>query len=322
MAVGREISVGVPAFETGAIQPSRRTALQRALRTWLHKPLGLIGLVIIVAMVVVALGAPALQRYDPTQTFHYLNPSYDPNSTNFYTTQNDQTLLDAKAGPGAKHWLGTDDGGRDIWSRTVWGTRRSLGVGLSSLAVAVAAGVLLGVVSGYFGGVFDTLLQRLLDALQAFPPLLILILAATVFELSVRNLILTLAFVGIPQVSRLIRGTVLALREKPFIEAGRVVGASHARLMFLHILPNAAATIIVVYTIGIGTVIIAEATLSFLGLTPPAISWGQMLNAGVNFINTSPWQAVFSGMAITLAVLAFNLLGDALRDVLDPRLRI
>ena len=183
-------------------------------------------------------------------------------------------------------------------------------------------GATAGIVSGYFGGRVDTIMQRLLDAMQAFPALLILILFATAFELNVRNLVISLAIVGIPQVSRLIRGTVLALREQPFVEAGRVIGATDLRIMFRHILPNTAATLIVVFTIGIGTVIIAEASLSFLGLTPPGVSWGLMLYAGVGFINVSPWQAVFAGAAITLAVLSFNLMGDALRDILDPRLRI
>lgn len=295
-------------------------------RQWMHhavrKPLGTFGAIIILALTIMAVGAPIVARYDPAQTFDRLNLNYDPNSTDFFSSDRDQTQLDAKAAPSMKHWLGTDDGARDTWSRIVWGTRRSLGIGIASLAIAVGIGACLGIISGYWGGLFDTLLQRLLDALQAFPPLLILILVASAFELSLRNLVFALGFVGITTVSRLVRATVLALREMPFIEAGRVIGASDARLMFRHILPNTMAAIIVVFTIGLGTVIIAEASLSFLALTPPGVSWGEMLNSGRNFIQTSPWQAVFSGLAITLAVLAFNLVGDALRDIFDPRLRI
>ncbi len=322
MAIERDIQIGAPAFERDETMRVRIAPLRRLTRTWLRKPLGVFGLVTIVLLSVIALGAPVVQRYDPVETFSYANPNYNPSSTNFFNTDHDQTFLDSKAGPSMAHWFGTDDGGRDLWSRIVWGTRRSLGIGVAALAIAVAVGTAAGVISGYFGGKFDTIFQRLLDGMQAFPVLLVLILAATVFEASVRNLILTLGLIGIPQVSRLVRGTVLQLREMPFIEAGRVIGASDLRLMTRHILPNSYASVIVVFTIGIGTVIVAEASLAFLALAPPGISWGFMLSAGVSFINESPWQAVFSGGFISLAVLAFNLFGDALRDVLDPRLRI
>jgi peptide/nickel transport system permease protein len=317
-----DVRLGATWLESGNDDRTRLDGLRKAVRAWLRKPLGVIGLVILVCLVVMAVGAPVIQRYDTTESFQLTNPNYNPNSTDFLHNDHDATVLDGKAQPSTAHWLGTDEAGRDIWSRIVWGTRRALGIGVTSLLIAVAVGAFLGMVSGYFGGHIDTLMQRLLDAMQAFPPLLILILFATAFELNVRNLVISLAIVGIPQVSRLIRGTVLALREQPFIEAGRVIGATDARIMFRHILPNTAATLIVVFTIGIGTVIIAEASLSFLGLTPPGVSWGLMLSAGVSFINVSPWQAVFAGAAITLAVLAFNLMGDALRDILDPRLRI
>lgn len=319
---GADVRVGTTWLGQADERRERFAGARKAARAWLRKPLGVIGLVILACMLVMAVGAPVVQRYDPAQVFNERNPSYDPTSTDLFRTDRDEFLLDSKAEPSATHWLGTDDGGRDIWARIVWGTRRSLGIGVTSLAIAVTVGALAGIVSGYFGGRIDTMMQRLLDATQAFPPLLILILAATAFELNVRNLVLSLAIVGVPQVSRLIRGTVLSLREQPFIEAGRVIGASDARIMFRHILPNTAASLIVVFTIGIGTVIIAEASLSFLALTPPGVSWGEMLNAGVGFINVSPWQAVFAGAAITLAVLSFNLMGDALRDILDPRLRI
>ncbi|TAK53970.1 MAG: ABC transporter permease, partial [Dehalococcoidia bacterium] len=239
-----------------------------------------------------------------------------------YTTDRDQTILDGKANPSMKHWLGTDEAGRDIWARLVWGARRSLGIGMASMAIAVGAGLVFGVVSGFFGGLFDTLIQRILDALQAFPPLLLLLLIGSAFSLNNRNLVLAFGLIGCTQVSRLVRAKVLTLRELPFIEAGRVIGASDVRLMLRHVAPNSLAPAIVVFTLGLGTVIIAEASLSFLGVVHSTTSWGAMLNAGRNFIMSSPWQAVFSGLAITLAVLAFNLVGDALRDVLDPRLRV
>jgi peptide/nickel transport system permease protein len=318
-----EIRVGATWVDQSGDDRSRLDSLQHALRAWLRKPLGLVGSLILAFMVLMAIGAPVFQRYDPNATFDEPNPNYDPDSTDFFhTNARDATLLDAKAQPSSKHWLGTDDGGHDTWSRIVWGTRRSLGIGSAALAIAVVVGGFFGIVSGYYSGTLDTLMQRLLDAMQAFPPLLLLILTATAFELNVRNLTLALAVVGIPQISRLVRATALSLRAMPFVEAGRVMGASDMRIMIRHVLPNTAATLIVIFTIGIGTVIVAEASLSFLGLTPPGISWGQMLFAGVSFINVSPWQAVFGGAAITLAVLSFNLVGDALRDILDPRLRI
>lgn len=295
---------------------------KRVLRLARRKPLGAFGAVVIVAMMALTVATPVFARYDPAQSFDRLNPTYDPSSNQLLRTDRNEFILDAKAAPSAKHWLGTDDAGRDIWSRLVWGTRRSLGIGVASMAIAVVAGTLLGVVSGYFGGRVDTGMQRLLDALQAFPPLLLLLLIASAFELTVRNLVLAFGFIGMTQVSRLVRGKVLTLRELPYIEAGRVIGASDMRLMLRHIAPNTLGPVIVVFTLGLGTVIIAEASLAFLGLTPSGISWGAMLDAGRNFINSSPWQAVFSGLAITLAVLAFNLVGDALRDVLDPRLRV
>lgn len=308
----------------GAQMPAmaeRAPRWRQVLRLARRKPLGTAGLVVIVILGMIAVATPAFARYDPAQAFERRNPDYDPSSTELYRTDRNEFVLDAKAAPSAEHWLGTDDAGRDIWARIAWGTRRTLGISVASLAIAVAAGTLLGIVSGYFGGAVDTAMQRLLDAMQAFPPLLLLLLIASAFELTDRNLVLALGFVGITQVSRLVRAKVLTLREAPYVESGRVIGASDARLMVRHIFPNTVAPIIVVFTMGLGTVILAEASLSFLGFTR-GVSWGMMLNSGRNFINSSPWQAVFSGLAITLAVLAFNLVGDALRDVLDPRLRM
>jgi peptide/nickel transport system permease protein len=288
-------------------------------RLAVRKPLGFFGLVVIFLLVVAALGAPVIARYDPQETFSRLNPLYEPDVFNPEALT--PTTLDRSAAPTADHWLGTDNSGRDIWSRIIWGARRSLSVGVGALTISIITGAVVGVVSAYFGGWVDTLLQRLMDSLQVFPALLLLILLATYMKPNIQNLIIALGIVGITQVSRIVRGTVLAVREMPYVEAAKVVGANDLRTMIQHILPNTAAPIIVVFTIGLGSVIIAEAGLSFLGLAPPGTSWGQMLNEGRNIINTSPWQAVFAGLAISLAVLAFNLAGDALRDIMDPRLR-
>jgi peptide/nickel transport system permease protein len=325
MALGDQVAVGGVGIDYAYEEPRRGGNLwRRAFRIAFRKPLGAFSLAVIALMVLIAVAAPLFERYNPVQPFDILNPNYNPNSTDFGSTDRDRIVPDRNAPPSMKHWFGTDENSRDLWSRIVWGARRSLYIAVASLAVAVGAGAVLGIVSGYFGSWFDTLLQRFLDAIQAIPALLLLILAATSFELSNRNLILVLGFVGITQVSRLIRGTVLSLRELPFIEAARVLGARDVRIMVQHILPNTAPTLIVVFTIGLPVVILAESALTFLGLTPPAPkgSWGETLSDGVNAILTSPWQSLFAGGAITLAVLAFNLAGDALRDVLDPRLRV
>jgi peptide/nickel transport system permease protein len=323
--VADEMIEGV--FVGGVLHPhatlrDRAPAWKRGLRIARNKPLGSFGAIIVIAMLVLAVAPSMFQRYDPGRKFHVPNPAYDPGSTSLYSTDRDETILDAKAAPSATHWLGTDETGGDIWAQLVQGARRSLGIGMASMAIAVGFGLAMGVLSGYFGGVFDTLLQRILDAMQAFPPLLLLLLVGSAFSLNNRNLVIVLGLVGSTQVSRLVRAKVLTLRELPFIEAGRVIGASDMRLMLRHITPNSLAPAIVIFTLGLGTVIIAEAGLSFLGVVHSANSWGYMLNRGRNLIGSSPWLAVFSGLAITLAVLAFNLIGDALRDVLDPRLRV
>lgn len=314
-------------FTGGVIHPEaalreRPPAWRRGLRIARNKPLGSLGAIIVFAMLVLAVATPVFQRYNPDTKFYVPNPTYNASSSSLYSTDRDATILDAKSAPSAAHWLGTDETGGDIWAQLVRGARRSLGIGLASMAIAVGAGLALGVVSGYFGGLFDTLLQRLLDAMQAFPPLLFLLLVGSAFNLNNRNLVIVLGLVGCTQVSRLVRAKVLTLRELPFVEAGRVIGASDMRLMLRHITPNSLAPAIVIFTLGLGTVIIAEAGLSFLGVVHSTSSWGYMLNRGRNYIGSSPWLAVFSGLAITLAVLAFNLIGDALRDVLDPRLRV
>ena len=321
MAVrGREIEPGALAVPGELLAPRRAHPALHALRLVWHKPLGAFGLLVILLMGVAAATAPVMARYEPTEPFRLTNPNYDPNS--IATEALSPTTLDGKAAPSWEHWFGTDNAGRDIWARVVWGARRSLGIGIGALLIATVAGGALGIVSAHFGGKFDTAFQRLLDAIQAFPALLILILLVSITEATIRTLIIGLGFVGITQVSRIVRSTVFSLREMPYVEAARVIGATDLRIMLQHLLPNTVAPIIVVFTIGLGSVIVAEASLAFLGLAPPGVSWGEMLNSGRNFINSSPWQAAFSGGAITLAVLGFNLAGDALRDVLDPRLRI
>jgi len=318
--VGRtgEMGPGVLASEWA---PPRAPSLWRSLgRFVVRKPLGAFGVFVIVVLVVVAAGAPVLARYGVERAFEVANPAYSPNSLE--TGKFSPTLIDTQAPPSMKHWFGTDNYGRDSYARIIWGSRRTLKVGLLSLAVGTALGVMIGLTSAYFSGLLDTIVQRFMDSFQSFPALLFLILLVTVRAPTELNLIIGLAIVSVPSISRIVRSVVLQTREMPYVEAARLIGASDLRIMGRHILPNIMAPIIVVFTIGVGTVILAEAMLAFLGLGPPGISWGQMLDTGRLFVLTSPWLALFSGGAITLAVLAFNLAGDALRDVLDPRLRM
>lgn len=301
--------------ETGALVAEaemlapRRAWWRKALTSAVRKPLGTISAIIIVLIVGAAILAPVVSRYDPEDSFWVYDESLGR-----------EVLID-KAAPSAAHWLGTDDLGRDIYSRIVWGSQRSLQIGLLSLLMGTAVGVVLAFMSAYAGGNFDLFFQRIMDAFQAFPALLFLILLVTMTEPTVFWLIIALGTVSVPQVSRIVRSVILQTREMPYVDAARALGCPGFRIMARHILPNITAPIIIVFSMGIGVVILAEASLSFLGLGPPGISWGEMLNRGRLFVTDSPWQALFGGMAITLAVLAFNLAGDALRDIWDPRLR-
>jgi peptide/nickel transport system permease protein len=313
-----EAEPGVLALEWA---PPRAPSFRRTLgRFVVRKPLGAFGVFVIVVLVVVAAGAPVLARYRVEEAFVVVNPAYDP--TSLVPQTSSPTLIDKQAAPSMKHWFGTDNYGRDSYARIIWGARRTLKVGLLSLAVGTVVGVVIGLTSAYFSGLLDTIVQRFMDSFQSFPALLFLILLVTVRAPTETNLIIGLAIVSVPSISRIVRSVVLQTREMPYVEAARLIGASDLRIMGRHILPNIMAPIIVVFSIGVGAVILAEAMLAFLGLGPPGISWGQMLDTGRLFVLTSPWLALFSGGAITMAVLAFNLAGDALRDVLDPRLRM
>ena len=316
---------GIEEAEPGILAPEwtppKAPSFWRNLgRFMVRKPLGGFSVIVIVLLVVMAVGAPVLARYGVEEVFVVPNPAYNPGSLDTQTSS--PTLIDKQAAPSFKHWFGTDNYGRDSYARIVWGARRTLKVGLLSLVVGTAIGVMIGLTSAYFSGLLDTVVQRFMDGFQSFPALLFLILLVTVREPTEMNLIIGLAIVSVPSISRIVRSVVLQTREMPFVEAAHLIGASDLRIMGRHILPNIMAPIIIVFTIGVGAVILAEAMLSFLGLGPPGISWGQMLDTGRLFVLTSPWLALFSGGAITLAVLAFNLAGDALRDVLDPRLRL
>jgi len=224
--------------------------------------------------------------------------------------------------PGAPFLLGTDTFGRDVFSRMIYGARISLGVGIAVQASALAIGVTLGLLAGFFGGRVDQLIMRLTEVVFAFPGLLFAIAIMAVIGPSLYNVFLALGLVSWTSLSRVVRGQVLSLKEQEYVEAARAVGASNARIIARHILPNTLATVTVLVTLGIGGAILAEAGLSFLGLgaQPPEPSWGSMLSAGRDYLLQAPWLSLYPGLAIFLTVMGFNLLGDGIRDLLDPRM--
>jgi peptide/nickel transport system permease protein len=226
--------------------------------------------------------------------------------------------------PGAQFWMGTDNLSRDMWSRVVYGARVSVTVGFITIALSTLVAMAVGVSSAYVGGAYDMAVQRIVDAWMSFPYLVIILSLMAVLGPGLLNLILSLSILVSASSARVIRGAALSVMENPYIESARAMGTGHLRIVLRHVVPNLMATVIIVATIGLGGVILAESSLSFLGLgvPPPQPSWGAMLaGSGRSYMQRAPWMAIFPGAAISLAVFGFNMLGDALRDVLDPRLR-
>jgi peptide/nickel transport system permease protein len=303
------------------------------------KPLGTFGVIVILTIIFMAIFAEQIDRYEPDFVFHGSgeNPLYDPviaeqALTNpiirtqyppetFRKTNEDAIL--SNEDPSTAHWLGTDGFGHDLYSRIIHGSRVSLRVGIGASLLAVVAGTVLGVVSAYFSGMVDIVIQRFVDALQAFPALILLLLIIQVVSSPNLNFItLALGILGIAPVVRIVRSAVLSTREEVYVLAANSIGASNSRIMWRHILPNIMAPIIVIFSTSISVYILAEAGLSFLGFgDPTAISWGKMVNEGRLLGAAKPLMALWTGLAITVAVLGFSLFGDALRDALDPRLR-
>ena len=267
-----------------------------------RKPLGAIGGILVLGMIVLALFA------------HWIAPhSYD-----------DSIRGARMKPPGAQFWMGTDNLSRDIWSRVVYGARVSITVGFGAVLLGNALATAIGITSGYFGGKYDMAVQRVVDAWQSFPFLVVILSLMAVLGPGMLNVILALGILGAAAASRVIRGATISVLQNAYIEAARAMGAGHLRIMLRHVLPNVAATIIILATIGLGGAILAESALSFLGfgVPPPYPSWGAMLSgSGRSYMYRAPWMAIWPGAAISLAVFGFNMLGDALRDVLDPRLR-
>jgi peptide/nickel transport system permease protein len=268
----------------------------------LGNPLSLLSIVIILGCIVLAVFAPVLAPYD-----------YD-----------EQDILARLKAPSAEHWFGTDDIGRDILSRIIWGSRVSITVSFGAVAVGVTIGTLLGLYAGYFQGWFDLVSQRLVDFMMSMPALIILLVVVSVAGRGVSTLIIALGLVQSALSTRVARATTMQLSGRQFIEAARVVGCSNTRIIYRHILPGLLPPMMVIISLGMGVAILAESSLSFLGygVVPPTPSWGAMLSGSsrVYMIN-NPWMSIWPGVAIAAVVFAFNTLGDSLRDILDPRLR-
>jgi len=277
------------------------TPARRALRRLLRRRSAVLGLIVIALFVALALLAPLVAPYDPAA----------------------QTWTAVRKPPSFAHWFGTDDVGRDILSRVIFGARASLLAGVISVAIALAIGVPLGVVAGYLGGFIDALISRITDAMLACPFLILAIALAAFLGPSLGNAMIAIGVTTTPIFVRLTRGQVMSVKVEDYVEAARAVGNPHWRIALVHILPNVAPALIVQATLAIAAAIIAEASLSFLGLgqQPPAPSWGSMLYSAQRFLVNQPWMAVWPGLAIFLTVLSFNLVGDGLRDAFDPRQR-
>jgi ABC-type dipeptide/oligopeptide/nickel transport system permease subunit len=247
----------------------------------------------------------------------------DPQAQDLWTRYEAPRGLFVDGRINGQYVLGADELGRDIASRLIMGSRVSLIVGLITTSISLVLGVSLGALAGYFGGRIDDVIMRLMDVLLALPGILLAIAIVAALGPNIVNAMLAIAIVRVPTMARLVRSEVLALREEEFVESARALGGSHIRVLFKHILMNAWAPVLVLSTLGMGTAIVAEASLSFLGLgtQPPGISWGRMLSVGREAFQTAPHVTFYPGVAITITVLAFSLLGDGLRDVLDSRLR-
>ena len=287
-------------------RPVKRTGLSQwriAARRFRRNNLAVWGLAIMVFLYWVTLLAPFLAPYDPNFQGNIVLNRYQP--------------------PSMEHLLGTDKFGRDLFSRVLYGARISLSIGFISIAISVTMGVIVGAIAGYFRGWVDTAIARFIDMLLAIPRFILLLVIIAMFEPSIFLLVAVLGLTGWESSARIVRGQFLSLREQEFVQAAKALGYSDWRIIARHILPNTLAPIIVIATLGIGNVILYEAGLSFLGLgvQPPTASWGSMVNDGRDAMITAWWISTYPGLAIVLTVVAFNLLGDGLRDALDPRLR-
>jgi peptide/nickel transport system permease protein len=298
-----ELSLSLPKSKSmWKLSAGMQTLSKGLWRLVREKPLGAFGGMLVLVLMLCAIFAHwiAPYPYDETNVRQRLKP------------------------PSAQHYLGTDNLGRDVFSRIIYGARISVTVGFGAVTLSILLATIMGVTSGYFGGKVDVFVQRIVDAAMAFPVLVLLLSIMAVLGPGLLNIILVLGIIPSANRSRIIRSATLSAKENQYVEAARAVGASHLRIILCYILPNIMAPIIIVATNALGAVILIEATLSFLGfgVPPPYPSWGEMLSgSGRSYMYKAPWMAIWPGVAISLAVFGFNMLGDALRDLLDPRLR-
>ncbi|HKZ04661.1 MAG TPA: ABC transporter permease [Methylomirabilota bacterium] len=293
--------VGVAARVTGARPaPADKGWWDRLRWFTTSQPLGAAGALIVLLLIVTAVLAPALAPHGPKDA------AFAP-----------------YLAPGAEFPMGTDHLGRDILSRVIWGARLSLYVGLTSVLFGITLGALWGIVTAYYGGAADSASQRVADSLMALPPIILALALMAALGQSVTNVIIALTILLIPTAARTLRSVTLSIKEMPYIEAARAAGTSEWRVIFWHVVPNCLSTYIVLFTVNIAYAIVVEAALAFLGLgaPPDEPSWGGMLTAGTQALETAPWMIFFPGLAISLTVFGLNLLGDAIRDLTDPRLR-
>lgn len=287
---------------TGLLREARgRSVRFRLLRRLARHPSAVAGGTVLFAILALTLLTPLIAPYDPIETFP----------------------REARLGPGADHWLGTDQLGRDIWSRVLWGARISLLLGLISVAIGGVIGTTLGLLAGYFRHYVEIIIMQFIDILLAFPGFLLALAAVAVLGTGINNVMIAVGIALVPGFARVVRGSTLTVREMTYVESARVIGVGHTRTMFRYILPNVLAPILVLATVDIAGAILTGAALSFLGMgaQPPEAEWGLMVNEGRRFLRDAWWITTFPGMAIMVSVIAINLVGDALRDVLDPRMR-
>ncbi|WP_345242888.1 ABC transporter permease [Pontibacillus salipaludis] len=293
---------------TPSLQQPTNTSIEKpsspwrdAWRSFAKNKIAIAGLSIVVFFILVALFAPLIMPYDHSKP----------------------DLINRLKGPSAEHWLGTDDFGRDILSRIIYGARISLWVGFSCVAGSILVGCTLGIVAGFYGKWVDTIISRIFDILLAFPSILLAIAIVAILGPDLQNALIAIAVINVPNFGRLIRSKVLSVKEEEYITAARSIGMNDARILFHHVLPNSMTPVIVQGTLAVATAIIEVAALSFLGLgaQSPDVDWGKMLADSKSYLVQAPWTMIFPGLAIMLTVLGFNLMGDGLRDALDPKMK-
>lgn len=281
--------------------PPQTSNMRRFLRVFLARKLVIAGIIVLLLLVIIAIFAPLIAPYDPYE----------------------QNLSKSFLSPSMEHLLGTDLLGRDVLSRIIYGSRTSLLVGIGVISIGGFIGIAIGLLCGYFGGILDTVFMRVMDAIMAFPTIILALTLGAALGGGLTNIIIALGIAVIPNYARLMRGQVLAVRQADYVVASEIIGARNLRNILVHVLPNCMAPIIVLITWNLGIAILAEAGLSFLGLgiDPPGAAWGAMVSDGYQYLENNPTLSFAPGFAVILVVLAFNIVGDALRDALDPRLR-